>query len=247
MPNDLSAIGNGGWVMQMRTLGAWFRRLGLVLALLALGPAQAALIVRVTATGTISSGVDTSGELTGTPGSGLQGQTVSLVQTLTAGPGAAVDTVNDPSLSFFDLVSFSVTVGGGAQQLFVPAPGGGGASYGLDPANTLLDSQMTVLLGSDTLTSIVQVVDALIQQASPLQSYSFVGGFVGSGSFFSADRLDSGGAELWQFIVADTGIRSILVDVTNDVPEPSALLLVPLALVLTWGGRGRRQGVGGRA
>ncbi|MFO1326006.1 MAG: hypothetical protein U1F56_01510 [Rubrivivax sp.] len=210
-----------------------------------LGPAQATLIVKITASGTITSGDDNSGELTGAPGS-IAGQTVEVVQTLTAGPLATVDLVNDPSLSFFDLVSLSVTVGASGPRLFVPAAGDGASSHFIDSASTLLDSQMTMLLGTDTLTSIVHVVSGLITQASPLQSYSFVGGFASSGSFVSADRFDENGDALWQFLVADTGLRSILVEVTNDVPEPPALLLVPLALVLVRVGRGQRQGVGGR-
>lgn len=229
----------------MRYVGTWVKSLALVLALVVLGPAQAALIVTITATGTIGSGDDFSGELTGAAGSSLTGQTVTLVQTLEAGPLASIDTVNDPSLSFFDVVSMSVTIGAGAPQLFAAAPGNGGASYGLDTASGLLDSQMTILLGTDALTSIVSVLDGLITQATPLHSFSLTGGFALTGSFFSADRSDDQGNTLWALLVNDSGMRSIVVDVRNDVPEPGGLVLVSLGLVVVWVGRARRRGVGG--
>lgn len=226
--------------MRMRSLGAWIRNWGLVLALCVGASAHAGLVVTISATGTITQGTDTSGELTGTAVTPLAGQQVTLVQTLEAGTGSLVDASSDPSSSIFDLVSLSVALGPGLPHVYVGGGTTGGATYGLDTGTTSLDSQLTILLGGDTLTSIVDVVSNLIDSASPTTPFTFTGSF-GAGSFVSADRTDDGGATLWMFEIASTGLRSVVVAVSNDVPEPGTAGLLVVAVLAHAGARVRRR------
>ena len=210
-------------VTWMRQFGVWLLGLVVAAALLAAGSAQAALMITVTASGSVTQG-DDDGTLTGIPGS-LLNQSVTVSHTFEFSGTTTVDSVSDPATAIFvELVTIAVQVGGGPQLVFDSSSAGFVSGFGVYSVGSGgLDSQTGVQLSGLVFSSIFS--DALL--ANNL-SQSFNVALTGNESFGAS--FNDGTDNLWFFLVDRDDVAAINVQVTGAVPEPGSMVLASLSL-----------------
>lgn len=205
--------------MRLRSLGAWVRTWGMLLALCLAWPAQAGLVLTVTASGKVVDGAD-SGALTGAAFSVPSDDvSITMTQVFEEGPGSTLGTgFGDFSLAS---VTFFVTIGS-AQSTTSFTPGSGIVTV-LAAATPNLGSflaSFTALSGD--LNANVSVESSSILSDALTQSFSFSSGDAGS------SVISFGASYLGDYFRVDEG--RVTVEARNDVPEPSTVLLAAMAL-----------------
>lgn len=217
-------------VTGLHRIGAYMVAVWVGLLLLMTGPAHAALVITVSASGTVTAGAD-DGTLTGSADPDLAGLTLTVTQTLEFSGSTFVDESSDPAnpyAFFVELVKIEVSVGGSAPVVFDGNSAGFGSAFGLYMIGAGgLNSQSGVVLASG-------MASALISSLAPFsndlyQSLNLT--LTGSESFGASFNDGSNDAWFVEAFGADVASISVLVTGGETVPEPGTLAVASLSML----------------
>ena len=241
--------------MLVRRLVRMLALCGALLGMALTGPALAAGVITMTATGTVTSGTDHDGSLTGTPGTNLSGLSVTLTQVFTVSPGTAYAMGPGFTSVAFDVVSSTVAIGALpaltfteagavlASGIYTISAGGLGPFY--------VDGQVSIdLAGGQTFFSqanISSLLDPFLASAALDQDFSFSAPPPNGTWSLGASLSDSGTGNPFWDVLAE-GLLTLDITATGfaAVPEPGTFVLLALGLagLMAAARRGRRVAAG---